>query len=253
MCIVALCWQLTANYPIVVLGNRDEFRARPALACQPWPDRPIIAGRDLQSGGAWFGVNPEAGRWAVVTNVREPVSAHEGLRSRGELVADFLDPQDQACSPLTYARQLAGQAYPGFNLLIGTRDQAVYISNRGDGPIVLAPGLYVLSNAALDTPWPKVERLRQRVAQEVLPLLVQPQTDWLAAAFTVLQDTVQPPIEQLPDTGIGLAWEQMLGTIWIDQPAYGSRASTVLYYQARVDQSGGMPWQIVEHSFDSSS
>lgn len=233
MCIVAIAWHVLPDQPLILLNNRDEFLNRPTAALATWSDAPIIAGRDLQSGGAWLGINP-AGRWAVLTNYREPISKDGPVLSRGQLVADYLQ-SDQ--SPMDYARAIDLRAYPAFNLIVGTLDQAVVVSNRGMAPTPLAAGLYVLSNALIDQPWPKVERLRQRVTQEVLPLIgqanpdpsasVQP-SDWIHVALDVLADPRQAEEDQLPETGISTEWEKMLSPILIESPIYGTRTSSVL-------------------------
>lgn len=228
MCIISLAWQLSPDQPLLLLANRDEFYARPTLPLQRWADQPILAGRDQQSGGTWLGMT-EAGRWAALTNFRQ-VPSHkpspELLRSRGLLVSDYLDSD---LSPLEFARQIELLRYEGFSLLLGNREQAVVVSNRGIAPTVLASGLYVLSNALIDEPWPKVERLRQRTTQEVLPLLRTGQA-WQAAAFDVLADGRVAEDDQLPETGVGLEMERLLSSVFITSPVYGTRCSTLLVF-----------------------
>lgn len=228
MCIISLAWQLVPDQPLVLLANRDEFYARPTTPLHRWAEQPILAGRDQQSGGTWLGLTP-SGRWAALTNFRQVPSlkpSPELLRSRGLLVSEYLA---SALLPLEFARQIELLRYEGFSLLLGTREQAVVVSNRGIAPTVLAAGLYVLSNALIDEPWPKVERLRQRVTQEVLPLIRTGQ-DWQAAAFEVLADTRSAEDAQLPQTGIGLEMERLLSSVFIASPIYGTRCSTVLAF-----------------------
>ena len=52
----------------------------------------ILAGRDLEKMGTWMGVT-RTGRFAALTNYRDPKEETEGKRSRGELVADALETQ----------------------------------------------------------------------------------------------------------------------------------------------------------------
>ena len=232
MCIISLAWQLLPDQPLLLLANRDEFYARPTTPLQRWAEQSILAGRDQQSGGTWLGITP-SGRWAALTNFRQVPSlkpSPELLRSRGLLVSEYLA---SALSPLEFARQIELLRYEGFSLLLGTREQAVVVSNRGIAPTVLAAGLYVLSNALIDEPWPKVERLRQRTTQEVLPLLSSGQ-DWQAAAFEVLADNRTAEEEQLPQTGVGLEMERLLSSVFIVSPIYGTRCSTLLSF----DQKG---------------
>jgi len=232
MCIISLAWQLIPDQPLLLLANRDEFYARPTTPLQRWAEQPILAGRDQQSGGTWLGITP-SGRWAALTNFRQIPSlkpSPELLRSRGLLVSEYLA---SALSPLEFARQIELLRYEGFSLLLGTREQAVVVSNRGIAPTVLAAGLYVLSNALIDEPWPKVERLRQRTTQEVLPLLSTGQ-NWQPAAFEILADSRTAEDEQLPQTGIGVEMERLLSSVFIASPVYGTRCSTVLSF----DQQG---------------
>jgi uncharacterized protein with NRDE domain len=221
MCLLAFAWQVHAQYPLVLIANRDEFYARPAQAIHYWPDAPhVLAGKDEQEGGTWLGVTKE-GRWAALTNYREP-NAPKGVLSRGHLVAEFLKGHDE---PLAYVQELATQneQYSGFNLVVGTRNQAAVVSNRGTAPQLLTAGIYGLSNELLDSPWPKTQRLKAGLTE----LLAQEEID-TAQALVLLQDQNQPLDEDLPDTGVGLVWEHLLATAFIKSPIYGTRASTVL-------------------------
>lgn len=221
MCLLAFAWQVHAQYPLVLIANRDEFYARPAQAIHYWLDAPhVLAGKDEQEGGTWLGVTKE-GRWAALTNYREP-NAPKGVLSRGHLVAEFLKGHDE---PLAYVQELATQneQYSGFNLVVGTRNQAAVVSNRGTAPQLLTAGIYGLSNELLDSPWPKTQRLKAGLTE----LLAQEEID-TAQALVLLQDQNQPLDEDLPDTGVGLVWERLLATAFIKSPIYGTRASTVL-------------------------
>ena len=245
MCIAAIAWQLFDELPLVILSNRDEFLQRPTTSAHQWPDLPIYAGRDDQSGGTWLGIHQQPlasskqfsqnGRWAAVLNFRDGVQAAPDQRSRGELVTNFLSSD---LSPLAYARQVELQAYAGFNLIVGDDKQAVLVNNRGYPPTPLHSGLHIISNGQPDDAWFKSERLRGRVRQEVLPLISESlqfhQGDkdyWLPAAWNVLTDTLQAPDEQLPDTGMPPALEQALSSICIDTPElpnYGTRTQSIL-------------------------
>jgi len=220
-----------------MVANRDEFHARESRGAQFWEDYPqVLAGLDLQAGGTWMGVTRD-GRFAAITNVRRIPSPHEGTISRGQLVADFLC-QALDCQDYLEKIHAQGALYDGFNLVVGNRQQCWYLSNHnGDGPQQLAPGLYGLSNAQLDTHWPKVEFAKQALAQ----WLTQPQD---APLYTLLNNPQGYPKDQLPDTGIGEEWEELLSPAFIKSPAYGTRASTGL--QIQQDSI-----QMQEASFDS--
>ena len=233
MCILALAWQILPERPLLLLSNRDEFLARPTRPLHQWADAPIVAGRDAQSGGTWLGMTAN-GRWAALTNYRQLPSVKPDaalLRSRGLLVSEYLASE---LSPLQFVREIELLRYEGFSLIVGTREQAVVVSNMGTAPTVLASGLYVLSNGLIDEPWPKVECLRQRVSQEVLPLIMQRNSrNWKAAAFDVLTDTRVAEDAQLPQTGIGIEMERLLSSVFIQSPVYGTRCSTVISFHAQ--------------------
>jgi uncharacterized protein with NRDE domain len=223
MCLIAFAWRPGHALPLVVAANRDEFYARPTLELAPWQDAPqIIAGRDLEAGGGWLGIT-EDGRFAALTNIR---AAHQpqGGRSRGELVAGFLRGND---SPAEYLQQVVEHLddYAGFNLLVGNRDELHLLNAREGRPRRLEAGIYGLSNAELNTPWPKLERARAGLVK-LLPQVSVP------ALLALLEDDWQPPAELLPDTGIDPRWERMLGSIFIRSEDYGTRASTVLLVAA---------------------
>ena len=219
MCLIVVGWRVHGEFPLAVAANRDEFHRRPTTAAAEWAEHPgIYAGRDLEAGGTWLGIGP-GGRFAAVTNVREPGGA-AGQRSRGELPRRFLAGDDTAA---TYCRQVDGSAYAGFNLLASDGHSLWYCSNRD--PVAareLPPGIYGLSNHLLDSPWPKLLTARERFAA-ALEHLPDPEP-----MFCILADDEIVPDTELPETGVPLEWERMLSAIFVRSPAYGTRASTVL-------------------------
>lgn len=216
---------MSRDFPLVLAANRDEFYDRPTKRAHFWEDSPAIyAGRDLAAGGTWLGVT-KTGRFAAVTNFREPTAPKGGL-SRGELVAAFLR---HDAAPLEFAQEalISGQQYSGFNLLVGEinaeRTEVAYCSNRLSECKVLAPGVYCLSNHLLDTPWPKVAKARDGFMRAIAQ--GAPNSDSL---FDLLHDDTLAPDDELPDTGVGLDRERMLSSIFIKGDVYGTRSSTVL-------------------------
>lgn len=228
MCIVALAWQVLEQTPICLLSNRDEFYARPTIQLHLWENTPIIAGQDLQSGGTWMGVTA-SGRWAVVTNFRDGQDKKTYDTSRGALVEDFLLSD---LTPIRFAQQLEQkqQQYAGFNLFMGDQAQAVYMSNRGEAPQVLAKGVYVVSNGLMSEHWEKTAHLRKRFTQEFLPMLQDNanQDDIENAAWDILEDERKVIPELLPATGISAEMEQLLSSTFIQSPIYGTRCSNFL-------------------------
>ena len=226
MCLIVFAWKLLPTCPLVMAANRDEFFNRPAKAADWWDDRPdVYAGRDLQEGGTWLGINRQ-GRFAALTNIRNGQPRRADLRSRGELVAGYLDSEQSAEDYLAKVRQSADQ-YNGFNLLIGDGEHVFWFSNENDSaPLALQPGIYGLSNGSLDTPWPKVVRAKAQFSS----LLCQSAPD--DAYFDMLSDTTHAADSRLPDTGVSLEWERLLSPICIESPDYGTRASTLLKVHA---------------------
>ena len=222
MCLIVVGWRVHPDYPLVVAANRDEFYARPTASLARWPDAPgIIGGLDLEAGGTWLGIS-ESGRFAAVTNVREPGMA-KGAQSRGALTRGFLTARSSAEE---YATLLDGTQYSGFNLLLGDGDTLVYCSNRDGQPRPLAPGVYGLSNHLLDSPWPKLLAARQRFS-EALPRLPDE-----SAFFELLADQAIVADENLPSTGVPLEWERLLSAIFVKSESYGTRASTLVWQDA---------------------
>ncbi|AOB30941.1 hypothetical protein AKI39_09940 [Bordetella sp. H567] len=223
MCLAVLAIRVLPELPVVIAANRDEYHARPTAAAAPWKDDPnIIAGRDLQSGGSWMGMTRD-GRYALVTNYRDPMSIRAHAPSRGKLVEDFLR---GAAAPADYAAQVAekGADYNGFNLIVGDRDSTWYYSNRGGSPQALAAGIYALSNHLLDTPWPKLARTKAAFTQ----ILRAGPTPDVEALFDALGDRSTALDAELPDTGIGLERERFLSSAFIVGLTYGTRSSTVM-------------------------
>lgn len=230
MCLITFAWNPTSKLRLLVVANRDEFHARPSAPLAVWPERPdLIAGRDIEAQGTWLGLSTR-GRFAAVTNVRLPGPMRLGLRSRGALALDFL------AAPTTPTAHLAAlqpqfAEYGPCNLLLADATQACYASNRPGVPMQrLQDGIYGLSNAALDTPWPKTVRLKAAVSAWVE---VGDASD-LNPLFAALADDHAPPDATLPDTGVGLARERFVAPAFIRGREYGTRCSTVL----RVDAAG---------------
>lgn len=222
MCLIAFEWRPGSATPLRLWANRDEFYARPTDPLHRW-DNGLWAGRDRQAGGTWLGLS-ERGAWAALTNVREP-GTPPGPRSRGALITDFLLSD---LPPRQFFERWDPESYSGVNLLLGQGNQLVYGSNRGVAPRALMPGRYGLSNAALDTPWPKLTRIKTLMGLSQSP----------SDALHHLQDNHAPADHELPDTGIGLEWERLLGTIFIRSPGYGTRSSSVL----TLNQDGDFDW-----------
>jgi uncharacterized protein with NRDE domain len=220
MCLILVAWQAHPDYPLVVAANRDEFFARPTAAASFWPDHEILAGRDLKDSGTWMGVT-RSGRFAALTNYRDPELHRDGAISRGSLVADFLSSDE---TPLSWLREqsVGATEYNGFNLIAAAGGELAWASNVTNDCQVLAPGVYGLSNHLLDSPWPKVQTARSALANALAAL---PDHQPL---FDLLRDDTIHPDEQLPRTGVGIEWERLLSSAFVKAPGYGTRSSTLV-------------------------
>lgn len=226
MCVIAFAFKRPGLGQLALLANRDEYYARESAPLEAWPDRPdILGGRDLKAGGSWLAIS-SAGRFATVTNIREGY-ARPGACSRGLLVRDFVAGEDDA---LTFAARLAEERdrYAPFNLLFGRTDDLYHFHSRTGQLTRLTPGVHTLSNATLDTPWFKCERL----ADSLRTLRGMPTE---AQAYDWLADTEQAPPERLPNTGIGSALERTLSPVFVNARDYGTRASLLLMVSSRGD------------------
>ncbi len=229
MCLIVLAWQMVPCAPLLAAANRDEFYERPAAAADWWQDAPhVLAGRDLQAGGTWLGVSssgPQGQRFAAITAVRDGRrTKNSDAPTRGALVADFL--RDASVRPQDYLPHVVATAerYEGFNLLLADREQLIWYSNRSDDERngqPLPAGIYGLSNASLDTGWPKVVKTKAQLCSLIC------QRAPADAYFEMLADTTLAPDVRLPDTGVPLDWERLLSSVCVESASYGTRVSSV--------------------------
>lgn len=242
MCLILFAWQAHPVYRLVVAANRDETYRRPTEAIHRW-DRPadLIAGRDVSGGGTWLGIR-DSGRFAAVTNVRRGRPSSTAPRSRGRLPIDFLE---STASPESHLAQLVEDAdtYGAFNLLAADDNSMWWSSNR-PSPVSarVSPGIHGLSNASLDTPWPKVNEGKA----DLESVLVQDDGSRGNSAdpyFELLADRAFAPRDRLPDTGVSAFMERRLSARFVKLPTYGTRSSTVL----RVRRDGS--FDITERRF----
>ncbi|MFZ3126670.1 MAG: NRDE family protein [Rhodoferax sp.] len=243
MCLIAWSWQPASRTPLVLLANRDEFYARPALPLHWWEaqdgaqDRAtVLAGKDLQAGGTWLGLS-RSGRLAALTNYRTPLPARTDTPSRGELVAAFLACETDA---ETYLQTLARRAsdYNPFNLLVFDGARLLGLESRNARIVPMPTGIGAVSNADFHTPWPKLTRLTTRLQAQV-----QQDTSDIPSLLDLLHDPARAPDTALPDTGVPRELERALSATFITTPHYGTRACSVV----RIHQHHA---EFTEQSFD---
>ena len=251
MCLVALAIDTSRRFPLVIASNRDEFFNRPAARLAWWTPRAgapaILSGRDLDSGGTWLGLTAP-GRLALLTNVRGGLSADPTAPSRGRVVPEWLATTEPAGH---FWMRTALSGHNGFNLIAADfrAGECFWASNTAAHPQRLERGVYGLSNAGLDSPWPKVDALKARLAAA---LAASASVDELALQlFDALADRRLAPVQGLPNTGIPPAREHQLSAAFIRTPdlAYGTRCSTLVI----TERSGRQPvTHVFERSFTAS-
>ena len=259
MCLIVIAWKTHPKYPLVVLANRDEFYERLSKPLHWWDDYPnILAGRDMAdvigNAGTWCGINRN-GKFATLTNIRSPSEKNPSLRSRGELVFSYLNSSQPTLDHLKQQTTLLNR-YNGFNLItadLSSKQPHLYwVSNRSlvqgqikpnssIAPQALEPGIYGVSNAFLDTPWPKVSQTVGIFAQT----LAKDTGDFKGqdTYLKIMANTKQAADEELPNTGVSREWEKILSSPFIATENYGTRATTLL----RIHESG--EYQMFERSF----
>jgi uncharacterized protein with NRDE domain len=231
MCLIVFAWQQHPKAGLLLAANRDEFHARPAAPAGFWPDAPqILAGRDLEAQGTWLGIS-RSGRFAAITNIRDPQPrAATALRSRGELTSGFLLGDEQ---PQDFLASVAARVadYQGFNLLLGDGQSLWYLHGSRDAPgkpTPLKPGIYGLSNAALDVPWPKVIAARDALRASLSDADAPPHE----GLRQCLQDRRLAETVALAEQGLNGDMARQLSAQFIVTPAYGTRCCTTLRLHA---------------------
>ena len=221
MCILFLAIDQHPDYPVIICANRDEFYARPTQEAEFWREQPdILAGKDLQAGGSWFGIN-SSGCFAAITNIRTGIQQFETKRSRGELVTMVL----LADSPIDdhWLKENSDEFNP-FNLTYGHLNQLRCYNSIQKRQTHLTDGFHSISNGALDDIWPKMAK-GARSLERLVAVNKMIDGDEL---FNILKDKTQAADVELPHTGIPLEWERKLSSIFINSSEYGTRSSSII-------------------------
>ncbi|RYM35928.1 NRDE family protein [Brumimicrobium glaciale] len=240
MCLIAFAYKISKEYPLILIANRDEFYDRPTQKAHYWDEEmqpEILAGKDLKGGGTWFGVSKN-GKWAAVTNHRDIENIKEDAPTRGDLIPNFLASAETGEEYLSNLREEASK-YNGFNLLVGDEKGLFHYSNITDEITEIQPGIHGVSNALLNTPWPKLE-----VAKNELEDKIQKNTIDQETLFSILKNEKKAVLHQLPNTGLTKELEMAISSIFIDTKGYGTRCSTLLF----IDKNGGV--KFVERTYN---
>ncbi|MDD2882328.1 MAG: NRDE family protein [Rhodoferax sp.] len=246
MCLIAWNWQPSSQTPLLLVANRDEFYARPTSPLAWWQDANILAGRDLQAGGTWLGVS-RSGRLAALTNHRDPANVRANAPSRGELVSAFLQANSSAGDYLSALARRAADYNP-FNLLVFDGKSLMGLESRHAKVVTLQPGIGAVSNADFLTPWPKLVTLK-----DSLQLLLAQTHPSDAELLELLHNRGMVADADLPATGIPLVLERVLSSAFIATPDYGTRACSVVRFEAHsvqfLEQSFGTQGPIGTREF----
>lgn len=239
MCLITFAWKVHPDFALIVAANRDEWHDRHAVPAAWWNDHPqILAGRDLKAGGTWMGVT-RSGRFAAVTNFRDPGDRKSTARSRGELVTAFLLGDETPAAFLAATKKVAFD-YNGFNLIVGDGASLAYFGSSEGAIEILEPGVYALSNHTLNEPWPKVTMAKSALGAALQAEMSEDSRQM--AIYAILSDTTVAPDNSLPNTGVGIDLERALSPALIVTERYGTRTSTIL----SVANSGGVSFE--EHT-----
>lgn len=241
MCLIAFAYNVHPEHPLILISNRDEFYDRPAQKVHFWNkegETKILAGKDLEGGGTWFGVG-ENGKWGAVTNHRNIESIKEDAPTRGDLIPKFLKSTDSAENYLSQLKKDAAN-YNGFNLLLGDENGVYHYSNISDVITKIQPGVHGVSNALLNTPWPKLELAKNELKDKLQTNNIDQES-----LFSILKNEKKAEVHELPETGLTEELELAISSIFIDIKNYGTRCSTLLF----VSQNGNM--KFVERTYNS--
>lgn len=225
MCLIFFSINEHPKYKLIVAANRDEFYERPALPAHWWKKPRILAGKDLKANGTWMAVNKK-GKFAAVTNYRDPAAFDPKKESRGKIIVDYFNADKE--SNFFKSLKQTRTKYNSYNFISYQQDKISYYSNRLDEVTVLKKGNFALSNGLLGMAWAKVEKIKREMSG-----LLKNNTVEIRDIFELLSDTTLARDDQLPHTGVPLQQERMLSPVFIKSEKYGTRCSTVLL----IDQS----------------
>lgn len=236
MCLILLDWDTHPDYQLVIAANRDEFHDRPSQQAEWWHDHPsVLGGRDLEAHGTWLAINHH-GHFGAVTNVRKV--ARGSIKSRGHIATNFLT-KDKNLTTYLNVLDATKDQFDGYNFVGFDGQTLAWYNNVEATRRLLSKGTYGLSNASLDTEWPKVSRLKlgyQKICSNHQP--------FIASLFALLGDNLAADDERLPDTGVGIEMERQLSPIFIEGVNYGTRCSTIY----TLDRAGNA--SLCERRFD---
>ena len=241
MCLITFHIAQYPTYKLVLAANRDEVYARPTEAAHFWENQStLLAGKDLEANGTWLGIT-KAGKIAAITNCHDgefEEASHTKKKSRGKIVTNYLD---SSLSPEDFLNELTAEknAYLPFNVLLGTVDQLFHFNSREQNFTPLMPGTHSISNATLNTPWPKVSRTKEQINK-----LASEKDAYMESLFQMMMDETPAPDDQLPNTPLPLDLNRKVSAPFIKTDEFGTRCTTLIL----VDQENNVTF--VERTYD---
>lgn len=229
MCVALIAIKVSKIYPLIILHNRDEFYARESTSAY-WHQNSYLAGDDKLSGGNWLGIN-RYGNFAFLTNYRDPKLFDPKKSSRGEIIVKYF----QSPNEEKFFSDLNPAKYNHFNLITGNSEKVSCYSSFSNETHKLHEGIFAISNANLETPWPKVlliKDLFQKNFQETFA-----KKKLVEIFFHILKDETKPPEEMLPNTHIPIEMERIVSSIFVKSDTYGTRCSNVILEHSKGDIS----------------
>ncbi len=243
MCLIAFSYKVHPKYELILAANRDEFYERPTRSAQFWtneklPD--ILAGKDLKGNGTWMGIS-KSGKWGALTNYRDPSNINEDAPTRGSLVLDFLK-SDRSSDQYLKSISNVADKFNGFNILASDKNGLYHYSNENNIITEIEPGIHGVSNALLNTSWPKLDQ-----AKKELQNITSSEDFEKEELFKLLKNQEKASDDKLPSTGIPYEWEKAISSVFIKTDNYGTQCSTILL----IDYDGSV--EFTERRYDSNS
>lgn len=224
MCLITFRITSHPNYKLVLAANRDEMYNRPTKPADFWKEYPnLLAGKDLVANGTWLGITRN-GKIAAITNCYDENQFEvDSLRlSRGKIIIDYLTSQ---LTPIQFLDQLLTQKdlYRPFNVLLGDIDHLYHFNSQDQTYTFLSKGTHSISNATLNTPWPKVIHTKKEIEQ-----VLHSQNDYTDYLFHMMTDQTPAADEELLDDPLPIEQRRKLSANFISTKEFGTRSTTIL-------------------------
>lgn len=224
MCLITFRYGQHNRYKLILAANRDEAYNRPTVGADYWKEYPdLLAGKDLEANGTWFGITKQ-GKVGAITNCHgeEFTAPEKSKKSRGQILIDYLTGEQD---PVTFINQLIASKddYQPFNVLLGSIDMLFHYNSNDDDYTKLDIGTHSLSNATLNTPWPKVKNTRQQ-----LDSIIQTDHDYMHDLFAMMMNQTPAPDNEIPRAPLPMEILRKTSANFIKTEQFGTKSTTLL-------------------------